>query len=119
MVIMILILDIFIAVLNSSHGVCKKGYTIAIISTMVETSKPTEELKPAFDLIGNVCETFITISDLWEPKDKSFKDNCFISTSFDPLSHFESDTNNILELYKTITGKDIDLYIEDETETNK
>ena len=53
--------DIFIAVLNSSHGVCKKGYTIAIISTMVETSKPVDELAPAFDIIGKVCETFITV----------------------------------------------------------
>jgi Rab GDP dissociation inhibitor len=47
--------------MNSSHGVCKKGYTIAIISTMAETSKPVDELKPAFDIIGNVCETFITV----------------------------------------------------------
>jgi len=114
--------DIFIAVLNSSHGVCKKGYTIAIISTMVETSKPTDELKPAFDLLTNggkekaPCETFITISDLWEPKEKSFSDNCFISTSFDPLSHFEQDTNNIIDLYRKMTGKDIDLNIDDEGE---
>ena len=28
---------------------------------MVETSKPEEELKPAFDLIGTVSETFITV----------------------------------------------------------
>ena len=57
-------IDIFIAVLNSTHGVCKKGYTIAIISTMVETSKPEDELKPAFELIGSVCETFITVINL-------------------------------------------------------
>ena len=53
--------DIFIAILNYTHGVCKKGYTIAIISTMVETAKPTDELKPAFDIIGEVAETFITV----------------------------------------------------------
>lgn len=99
--------------MNSSHGVCKKGYTIAIISTMVETSKPTEELKPAFDIIGNISETFITISDLYEPIDTTFKDNCYISTSFDPLSHFENDTNNIMDLYKKISGNEIDLNLDD------
>ena len=111
--------DIFIAGLNYTHGVCKKGFYLAIISTMVETDKPVDELKPAFDLIGNVLESFITVSQLYEPIDTSFSDNVFISTSFDPLSHFESDTNNIIELYKKITGKEVDLKIEEEGETAK
>ncbi len=42
---------------------------------MVETDNPTAEIKPAFDLIGTVLETFITISELYEPIDYSFKDN--------------------------------------------
>jgi Rab GDP dissociation inhibitor len=70
-----LILDIFIATLNYSHCVCKKGLYIAIISTMVETADPTKELKPAFDIIGNFLEAFITITDLYEPIDKEFKNN--------------------------------------------
>jgi len=106
--------DIFIATLNHTHGVCKKGFTLAIISTMVETSKPVDELKPAFDLIGRIKETFITITDLWEPKDSSFTDNIFICNSFDPLSHFEQDTNNLLEMYKKITNSNLDLTLEDE-----
>ncbi len=44
---------------------------------MVETNDPTAELKPAFDIIGDVLETFITISDLYEPLDTSSKDNVF------------------------------------------
>ena len=67
--------DIFIASLNYTHCVCKKGYYLAIISTMVETKDPTAELKPAFDIVGEVLETFITINDLYEPIDTSFKDN--------------------------------------------
>jgi Rab GDP dissociation inhibitor len=58
---LIINLDIFIASLNHTHGVCKKGFTLAIISTMVETSKPVDELKPAFDLLGKIRETFITV----------------------------------------------------------
>lgn len=45
---------------------------------MVETNDPASELKPAFDIIGDVLETFITISDLWEPIETSFKDNVTI-----------------------------------------
>lgn len=68
-------LDLFIGVLNFTHCVVKKGYYLAIISTMVETDDPTSELKPAFEVIGDVLETFITISDLYEPIDSTFKDN--------------------------------------------
>jgi hypothetical protein len=42
---------------------------------MVETSDPALEIKPAFDVIGEVLETFITISDVYYPTDSSFTDN--------------------------------------------
>lgn len=74
---------------------------------MVETNDPVTELKPAFDVIGDVLETFVTISDLWEPIDAEFKDGVFITKSFDAVSHFEEDTNDVLEIFKKITGKDI------------
>jgi len=108
--------DIFIAVLNYTHCVCKKGYSLAIISTMVETNEPTNELKPALTLIGDVLETFITISDLYEPVDTTFSDNVFITNSFDPLSHFESDTENVIDIYKKITGADLSLDVEETEE---
>jgi len=108
--------DIFIAVLNYTHCVVKKGYYLAIISTMVETKEPQAELKPAFDIIGSVLETFITIADLYEPVDTTFSDGIFISTSFDPLSHFEQDTEDVIELYKKITGKVLSLESNEEPE---
>ena len=43
--------DIFIAVLNSTHSVCKKGYYLAIISTMVETDNPEKEIELAMNVI--------------------------------------------------------------------
>lgn len=73
--VIIINIDIFIAVLNWTHCVCKKGFYLAIISTMVETDNPQEELKPAFDVIGQPLDTFITISELYEPVDKKFTDN--------------------------------------------
>jgi Rab GDP dissociation inhibitor len=49
---------------------------------MVETNNPEAELKPAFDLIGDVLEKFITISDLYEPIDTTFKDNVRVVAYF-------------------------------------
>lgn len=106
--------DIFIAVLNSTHCVCKKGYYLAIISTMVETNDPQSEIKPAFEVIGNVLEQFVTISEVYEPIDTTFKDNVFVTTSFDPLSHFEQDIENVISLFKKITGQELNLEIEEE-----
>jgi len=59
-------------------------------------------------MLGPVKETFITVSDLYVPK-SDFKDGVYISNSFDPTSHFESETENVLRLYKAITGKELDL----------
>ena len=105
--------DIFVAVLNSTHCVCKKDYYLAIISTKVETNDPETELKAAFDVIGEVLEKFITISDIYEPVDPDFKDNVFITSSYDSLSHFELDTENVIQIFAKMTGKQLDLEIED------
>lgn len=43
------------------HNVCKKGFSIAIISTNVETNNPEKELEPAFALLGPVLEKFFTV----------------------------------------------------------
>ena len=111
--------DIFIAVLNSTHSVCKKGYYLAIISTNVETKDPKAELQPAMDIIGQPLEIFDKVSDIYEPVDTSFKDNIFITTSFDPQSHFENDTDNVIDIYQKITETKLDLTIEEEGEEEK
>jgi Rab GDP dissociation inhibitor len=96
--------------------VCQKGYYLAIISTVVETDKPLDELKPAFQIIGDVLETFITVSDEWEPVEEKFEDNVIITKSFSSVSHFEPDTVNVLNLYEKMTGNSLDL---DNLEDNK
>lgn len=48
------------------------------------------------------------ISDVYEPNN-SLNDGLFITKSVDAQSHFESLTQDVLDLYKTITGQDIDL----------
>jgi len=111
--------DIFIAVLNFTHCVCKKGYYLAIISTMAETDNPVEEIKPAMDVIGPVLEQFDKISDIYHPIDTSFKGNVYITSSFDPQSHFENDTDNVIEIYEKITGAKLDLNLEEEGEAKQ
>ncbi|CAD8060461.1 unnamed protein product [Paramecium primaurelia] len=101
--------DIYVMMVSDVHNVCKKGFFIAILSTNVETNNPEKELEPAFEIVGPVLEKFITVSDVYVPTDDGSKDNIFISSSFDPQSHFEGETQQVLNAYKKITGKDLDL----------
>lgn len=105
--------------MNYTHCVCQKGYYLAIISTVVETDKPLDELKPAFQIIGDVLETFITVSDEWEPVEEKFEDNVIITKSFSSVSHFEPDTVNVLNLYEKMTGKRLDLENLEEIKTTE
>ena len=86
---------------------------------MVETDKPEVELEPAMEIIGPVLEKFDKVSEIYEPVDTSFKDNVFITTSFDPQSHFENDTDNVIDIYEKITESKLDLTIEEEGEEEK
>lgn len=43
------------------------------------------------------------------PASDVVKDNLYITKSLDAQSHFESATEDVLNLYKRITGKDLDL----------
>ena len=44
-----------------------KGKYLAMVSTTVETSNPEEELRPALDLLGEIDEKFLFVTDLFEP----------------------------------------------------
>ena len=111
--------DIFIAVLNYTHCVCKKGYFLAIISTIAETDKPETEIEVAMDIVGPILEKFDKVSEIYQPIDTTFKGNVFITSSFDPQSHFENDTDNVIDIYEKITGAKLDLTIEEEGEEKK
>lgn len=39
----------------------------------------------------------------------SCRDGCYISKGYDPTTHFETTVDDVLEIYKRITGKDLDL----------
>jgi Rab GDP dissociation inhibitor len=48
--------DIYIASVSGSHNVCAKGYTVAIVSTIIETSTPEREILPGIQLLGQIIE---------------------------------------------------------------
>ena len=43
------------------------------------------------------------------PEGDGKEDNIFVTNTCDPTSHFESDTKEVLDLYKRITGDTLDL----------
>jgi len=100
--------DISIVQLSSDHEMCSSGYFIAIISTIAESTDSENEIKPALDILGPVSEKFYTISDLYVAN-SDFCDNIFITNSADTFTHLETASENILEIYKRLTWKNIDL----------
>lgn len=52
--------DIYIACVSSAHNVCPKGYYIAIVSTIAETSANHHlELQPGLERLGKIEEQFM------------------------------------------------------------
>ena len=101
--------DIIIHVFNWSYLVCKRGYYLAIISTIVERSNPSDEIQPAMDIISPVLETFDKVSEIYSPIDKSYRGNIYITSSYDQQSHFENDIDDAIDIYEKITGLKLDL----------
>ncbi|XP_955408.1 rabgdi protein, putative [Theileria annulata] len=101
--------DVYVTLVSYSHGVTSKGKFVCIISTTVETNDPVSEITPALGLIGKVEEHFINISDIYVPTSKECKDNIFVTESYDATSHFESASNDVLKLWREMTGSEYDL----------
>lgn len=56
----VIVIDIYIACVSSAHNVCPKGYWIAIVSTIAETSANHHlELAPGIERLGKIEEQFM------------------------------------------------------------
>ncbi|RXH74183.1 hypothetical protein DVH24_028904 [Malus domestica] len=97
--------DMYLFCCSYSHNVAPKGKFIAFVSTDAETDHPETELRPGIDLLGPVDEIFFEMYDRYEPVNEPTLDNCFISTSYDATTHFESTVMDVLNMYTLITGK--------------
>merc|ERR1719460_883972 len=103
--------DIYIMMVSWAHSIAAKDKYVAIVSTVVETTSPEKELEPALKLLGPILEKFTSISDYKEPTDDGTKDQVFVTTSYDPSSHFEDASAEVKSMWKTITGEELDLTV--------
>lgn len=106
--------DIYIMMIGKKHGVCKEGFNLAIISTTKESDNIEEDLKVAFDIIGEIKYRFVMEETMYAGNDP--KDNIYVTSTLDATSHFESSAEDVIAIYKAMTGKDLDLKIEEKSE---
>ncbi|XP_047316263.1 guanosine nucleotide diphosphate dissociation inhibitor At5g09550-like [Impatiens glandulifera] len=101
--------DMYLFCCSYSHNVAAKGKFIAFVATKAETDNPEVELKPGTDLLGPVDQIIFDTYDRYEPANDHTVDNCYISTSYDATTHFESTVADVITMYSQITGKTLDL----------
>jgi len=55
---------------------------------------------------------FTHVQTIYVPTDDGSNDNLFVTRSYDATSHFETATDEILDIYTRITGERLDMNIE-------
>jgi Rab GDP dissociation inhibitor len=111
--------DVYIMMVSWAHSIAAKDKYVAIVSTVVETSNPEKEIEPALALLGPILEKFTSLSEYRVPTDDGTADQVFVTTSYDPTSHFEDASTEVMKLWKTITGEDLDLTVPPEEEEDQ
>ena len=96
-----------------THNVCAKGRYFASVSTTVESNDPQREIEVGLRMLGAIDEMFISVSDIYAPLGDGVNDGAFISTGYDATTHFETTMRDVMDIYKRITGKDLDLSKDD------
>jgi Rab GDP dissociation inhibitor len=102
--------DIYVCVVGSKNEVAPKNYYIGIVSTTCETGGPNwkNELRPGLDLLGSAVDVFYTLDDYYEPLNDGRASDIYVSSSYDPTTHFETTCIDIVNIFRTMTGSDID-----------
>jgi|ERR1711907_383463 len=110
--------DIYVTIVSSTHCVTPAGKYIATISTTVETDNPEAECAAGLALIEPVLEKFVVVSDTFAPNDDGTDNKIFISTSYDATSHFETTCRDVMDIYRRVTGNEVDLTAPDSSATS-
>uniref|UniRef100_A0A8C2LB82 Rab GDP dissociation inhibitor n=1 Tax=Cricetulus griseus TaxID=10029 RepID=A0A8C2LB82_CRIGR len=101
--------DIYVCMISFAHNVAAQGKYIAIVSTTVETKEPEKEIRLALELLEPIEQKFVSVSDLFVPKDLGTESQIFISRADDATTHFETTCDDIKDIYKRMTGSEFDL----------
>nr|XP_020445332.1 rab GDP dissociation inhibitor beta-like [Monopterus albus] len=80
---------------------------IATVSATAETSNPEKEVQPGLELLEPIMQKFISISNLLVPNEDGSKSQIFVSRSYDATNHFETECEDITDLYRRITGAEL------------
>lgn len=94
------------------HKVSNKKYYLAIASSTKEKENVEEDLKVAFDIIGPYKHKFVNYETMYSSK--PYSDEIYVTETLDATSHFESAAEDVLKIYKEITGKELDLQIKED-----
>lgn len=97
--------NIYISCVSNMHGVAPEGYYIAIITTKVETTNPKHEIKYALDMLGDIIYQFWNIESVFTPINNTKNSGIHISKSYDDTNNFETVIDDVIRLYKEITGE--------------
>merc|ERR1719210_864522 len=108
--------DIYVMMVSWAHNIAAKDKYVAIVSTVVETADPEKELEPAYKLLGTILDKFVDVSEIRLPVDDGTKDGVYVTETYDPTSHFEDATTEVLRMWRTITGEELDLTVLPEEE---
>lgn len=117
--------DIYVCMSSFQHNVASVGKYIAVSSTNLELS-PGEEYDPtkgveyceknlafAKALFGETLEEFAWVSEYYVAKNDPKADGCFITSSYDATTHFETCCKEVLATYEKIIGEPLDLEVPD------
>ncbi|ETN99976.1 hypothetical protein RFI_37484 [Reticulomyxa filosa] len=101
--------DIYISVMSSALSVAPKDRYLAMISSQVYTNNPKKELAPAYQLLGKVVKDFFLVNDTYDSAKEVGTDGVFICSSMDATTHFQAASREVMSMFKTLTGKEVDL----------
>merc|ERR1712139_17419 len=90
--------DIYIMMISWAHCVAFKGPPDGSQAKYIAIVSATGESKPALDLLGRIEQQFTTVSDMYLPTDDGLADFVFVTPSYDATSHFESASEDVLDL---------------------
>ena len=103
--------DIFVCSVGAAHSVATRGVYVAIISAKLEARKPEEDIAPGLVLLGEIMRRLMYVNSTYETIGDGSDDKCYISSSFYGSIHFENDCEDLLSLYKRVTGEELDMSI--------
>jgi len=97
--------DVYVSCVSFAHNVAPKGKYICLVSSVMETNDPVKDLEAGVKLLEPCIHKFYSVTPLFEPTNDHNKEGIHISKSYDATTHFETVCDDVVRLYKEITGE--------------